>query len=290
MSVIDTGNSTCRHSKNPINLVIVTDSRGRGLDYELAFSPRACNCVETYTKVCPGAKLSKLVEEAREIDSQLRSRGEKADYTVIAGGICSFTRKAPLPHPGARSLVYDTKQDCVSEIKSEIDRVRRTLGDQVSVATIPPASLIKYYQFMNGKPPTGAFLHALERQQAKLLNDIENVNRYIINDNIRTRVETIDWDRKVHSHSLKKRTKGKSTFRKRVIRFTDKDLYDGVHANTKLQDQWFTRCVEVIYKELKKLFSSQTSSKQVEESNASDDEMPIRLQWDTTTKKYKVKD
>ena len=276
----------CISTVSKTNLLIVTDSRGRGIDYELAFTQKICDCVQTTTEVIPGGNFKQLLQIAQAKDVELRRRGEKADYVIIAGGICSLTKKAAWPHPRARSILYDPKEDCVKKIIDNIDDARKCFGNNVNIATIPPASLQKYYKFMNGQDPSGVHLHRLEKQQVKLLQDLETINKHIIAGNINRNIETIDWNRKVQSASLKKRNRGKSNLRRRVVKFTDRELYDGVHATDKLQMQWFARLIEVTSKELKKTGGPLNSNAQID--STSSDEEHVKMQWNPTTREYEV--
>ena len=103
---------------------------------------------------------------------------------------------------------------------------------KVSICTILPASLVKYFQVHN---PNKDLPVGLEEEQDQLIKDVERVNNIRRDYNRENNQVTINTTSRVYKNSLKRyRSKGK---KRRVSRFTDKDLPNGVHCTQELKSE-----------------------------------------------------
>lgn len=147
-------------------------------------------------------------------------------------------------------MEYSTSK--LEETKEAI--VNILTSDKIQLCTITPASLAKYNS--NESDTT-------HKQQQNLNRDIQELNQLIIEKNIERDLPTIDLARQSYTASLKKQGAKK----KRILKFTDKDLTDGVHPSTHLKHLWTSYMGPIIDKIMDKL-----SSKNDGEDNLSTDE------------------
>ena len=213
-------------------LLIITDSRGRGVASALHKKP-ALISTRTAIRAIPGAKLNEIKDRI-----VLTEVFQQQDLIIVAGGICDFTVKTE--HLGLKLLTYPGIN--IHEVLGQIETLRQNFGSRLIIATIPPAGLIKYYEYKNpGRELPEELESQLKEQQTKLLEDLREINNYIKDSNREANVTNIDLNRMVTSTSIK-HTFGQ---RYRTERFTAKDLYDGVHANQALKDKWHKRIADV---------------------------------------------
>ena len=227
---------------------IATDSRGRDLQPFLAshFSQQQ---LSIQVDVCPGATLEQLVNviKAKTDDSH--------DLIILSGGICNLTTKTK--GKGIKSLTYHRNEDNISKIKDLVTTTQGTFGNRLSIATIPPASLLKFFQYHNKSldPP-----EYLTEQQRDLLQDTEEVNQYITTLSKAANIRTIDLHKQVFNNVLDPKKKNKHSCEKRRRVFLEKLLTDGVHANTTLKQKWFKRYAQSIGDWLSHASSSDTET------------------------------
>ena len=213
-------------------LLIITDSRGRGVSTELHKKP-ALIPTRIAIRAIPGAR---LYEIERRIT--LTEVFQQQDLIIVAGGICDLTVKTN--YQGQKLLTYPGVN--INEVLGQIETLRHKFGSRLIIATIPPAGLLKYYEYKNpGQELPEQIESQLKEQQTKLLADLREINNYIKENNREANVTNIDLNRMVTSTSIK-HSFGQ---RYRTERFTAKDLYDGVHANQSLKVKWHKRIADV---------------------------------------------
>lgn len=213
--------------KKKTNCLILTDSRGGGLSEYLnsqSYEEINTNSVEQEVEIdvitIPGAKIQEL---ARCIPAKIHEK--PYELIIIIAGICNFTTKE------GKLLTYgESQKETVLEI---IQDLRDTYPHAIlTFATIPPASLKKNARFLND---THNF--SFTAQQDLLIKDIKEVNNFIVEQNIIEDSPTLDWARPTFITSKKRKRKGKTA--RKVTKFTDRHLPDGVHPNEQLKTRWF---------------------------------------------------
>ena len=112
-------------------------------------------------------------------------------------------------------------------------------------SSLTPASIIKYNSKLNSKGATDRD----SEEHSQLIQDVEELNHFIATSNIRRDLPTIDLARQSYRASLKKQGNKK----KRILKFTDKDLTDGVHPSNHLRETWANYMAPVVTKILKKM-------------------------------------
>ena len=224
---------------------IVTDSRGRRLEHYLRGKPRISRSDITFLQVIccsiPGATTTKVQVHLTQHLSRVNP-----DTIIIAIGICNLTTKTVLN--GRNILLYETNKEKREEIVKgtcdgleDIKAVHEDEQRKVLFATFPPCSLVKYFTSRNPGAQVPEYL--IEEQEA-LIQDVEEINSTIKRINEESNYPTIDWDKYVYHQSVKRRRSG--TVRKKIRRFVDLNLPDGLHFNDKLQDQVFNRLYQQI--------------------------------------------
>ena len=118
----------------------------------------------------------------------------------------------------------------MEHITSTIDDLFSLFGTKLNITTITPASLKKHFEFKN---PGVTVPEELLLQQKCLIDDIKLINEHIININEDRGTNTINLARQFTGKSLKKNSGWK-----RVYKFTDKDLTDGIHINDSMKETW----------------------------------------------------
>ena len=193
---------------------------------------------------------------------------ERTDLIIIQAGICDFTRRNKFH--GTKILNYEQNNQ-VSHVLKSLKHLRDKLGDKANVATIIPASLIKYINFhkRNAESPQH-IIESAQKQGDDLLKDIQEVNKDIIEWNKEHNIKTIDLHSRVYSSSVKRRKNKKKL--KRTVKFQDKQLFDGVHPDQKLSTKLHQRTWDIIEQTLIKklpdvaLEDSDSESQSEEES------------------------
>ena len=218
-------------------VLIITDSRGKGITDEINSRPSLAS-VKFDIKILPGVKLNDITQKIRTY-----SIYQKYDLIVVVAGICELTVKEV--NQGLQILTYPGSD--IHEIITKLNALRDTYGSNLILATITPASLKKYFEHRN---PTKQFPvereEELKSQQKALIEDIKEINSRIKESNAEANVTNIDLANLTQSRAIKY----KFGRRHRTTKFTDKDLYDGVHSNSVLRKKWHKRTVDVIDKSL----------------------------------------
>jgi lysophospholipase L1-like esterase len=214
--------------KNFFKVLILTDSRGRGLQevIEAKASASASNIVAKVT-VKPGATLDQCIDIALSIGSD---SAEQFDIVVIQAGICDFTQRR---RQGRIKILNYVRQGQVEKIEKSLDKLDQALGNRAYVATlIIPASLKKYLNFhQQGTHIPEDILEEINEQQPLLIKDIEHVNSKIFELHKKHGNRLIDLHDRVFSSTLKRR-KNKNKVKRSHI-FKDNQLFDGVHPEIK---------------------------------------------------------
>lgn len=231
-------------------VLVLTDSRGRGLSEFLeqtAFKDdQSC---EVLVSVVPGGKLPGLLDQAsRYLTGECRVKGKTIDNVVVEAGICSLTTRRTITTEGQSrtELRYVRDVDNLIAIAESVISSYHQFPERINIATIVPASLKKYSEYHNGEALSSDA--TLKGEQDHLLEDIGKLNDIIIGENKELpNTQTIDLWRTVIKSSLKRVTKSpEDRERRRVQKFTEKNLHDGVHGNQWLQVKWFDRITQIL--------------------------------------------
>ena len=217
------------------------DSRGVDLDTYLA--NYLVGDVDIHFGSFPGADLSRIRRETEEYLEQ-----QPVDYTAIFAGICGFTERCNtvITYDEDRS-VRDRK---IVKATDDLEALRNRLHDRVNIATIAPACLSKFFTVKN---PDEDIIPDFSNQQKALLEDIEAVNECIKESNRRYGVETLNIDEYVHVNSLKRRKSGNRRIYKRVKRFSNKGLWDGVHYEGENNLKILERIITILNNEIERI-------------------------------------
>ena len=202
--------------------------------------------------VIPGATLE-IINQRLERSQ----RRKKWNLVIIIGGICNFTMR--IKAKKTRKLEYKDRK--TEATKQAIEDILEHQGDIAQICTLTPANILKHNKVS---------VKGDSEEQKQLVSDIEELNQFIINKNIERDWPTIDLARQSYTASLKKQGNKK----KRIQKFTDKELADGVHPTTHLKATWASYMAPVIVKILEKL-----SDKQKEESSSSESEDEELESW-----------
>ena len=231
-----------------IKTLIVCDSRGNKLG----------DLLQSYIKEQEGVRENWHAEvravSGANIDELCKQLNvEKFNYYILAGGICSFTHreyKYGRPH-----ISYDcnpvVREIRIQAVKERLDALRQIHGDRLNIATIPPASIEKHNVEKNPHLSFDEqYLANVKKEQEALIEDLDIVNQYITESNIRHNVETINWKDYVYRSSKKRARSGNRDIRRITAKFNNTDLYDGVHFNKPLRERAFKRLATILAREL----------------------------------------
>ena len=226
-----------------MKVLVVTDSRGAGIDAILA--EQITGVANIHYAVLPGGNFGRIhsyLEQYEDIKS--------FNYAALIAGICNFTIKT-------RGGVYYTtdenvRQAKLQEIEENINSLHALLQPaKVSFATIPPASLDKYLRVKKGIeliPPE------LVDQQTALLEDIYQANQVIKDWNSSQNNILLNIADYTCVNSLKRSRSDGQVYRRKT-KFSDKNLWDGVHYNDELSWKINSRIADIIQQELDKIDS-----------------------------------
>lgn len=208
------------------NIVIITDSRGAGLERIL----REKSLTKGYSldinvDVYRGAKFNKLCQKA--------SIAQKDHHlVVILGGICSLTEKK------GSTVTYSRKPNELVKLRQDIDDILCRLGKKLLIGTIPPASVIKHNLLR------GNTVGQIEKQQKDLEEDLGAINRYISDcENRITPLIKLDLASTRSSIKKKGRCKNKKL---KIKKFDYRHMRDGVHADDHLKKLWADKIINAI--------------------------------------------
>ena len=211
-----------------VNIQIISDSRGAGLEKTLSSITRDYNFSVT---IRSGATFDILTNIAV-------AHKENFDYQIIVGGICSITTKE------GRYVSYKRNEARKTQLKEQISSILDTLGTRVSVATIPPASITKYNAHKHH--PQAAETSWLEQQQ-QLNEELREINSFIESENHRTGTQQVYLDKASTAKSVKRRGDNR-TKRATVRAYSFTRLYDGIHADATLKKVWCNKIISAVRK------------------------------------------
>ena len=213
-------------------ILLITDSRGRGLKNLLNNSLN--HKYEIFENILSGSTIETLADW---IETETNRLGH-LDAVILIGGICNFTSKETYRtcHGQINIIRYQERID-TTQIRGRLEALIDQLQRRLIIATIPPASLIKYLEEQERRRgiripegERGRLLEDLASQQRDLEWDIEDLNKWIIEKNKELAKPTLDFHNQVYKTS-KKKQRARS---RRVRKFCDEDLRDGVHPNHSL--------------------------------------------------------
>ena len=222
------------HNGGPIRktrILLLSDSRGAGLKSIIQKNTPANYDIHWDEITLPGATLETLRKKVERA-----SRRSNWDITIVNGGICNLTHRIKNRH----ETYIEYKISKLEETRQAIDQIIQSLGDRAHICTITPASIQKYADHYN----TRLNDTNIEIEQQNLLEDIEELNEYIKSRNIHRDFPTINLAIKSFSSKLKKQGNKK----KRITKFNDKELKDGVHPSEHLKTIWAKYIVQMATK------------------------------------------
>jgi hypothetical protein len=247
------------HPRTP-KVVLFTDSRGRNLAKHLSQADPENN-INFEVQVLPGATLDTILKRVERT-----SRRNHWDLCIIIAGICNFTER--IVNKEHRYLQYTSRK--ATETKEIIDQILLSQGNKISISTITPACLPKYSNYRKDQ--------SLEIEQTNLLQDIEDTNQHIIDRNIERDQPTIHLAR--ISYTLSKKKQGPK--HKRIVKFNPKDLPDGVHPSTMLEERW----AKYILVQTSKIIAKINSTNQADSQDDDDSDNDNQDSWNF--KRHKI--
>ena len=276
-----------------MNIIIASDSRGRGLTHHIE-QYKQFQELPNHTFIhilMPGATIETLRQEISKQITKLHTQQAYTSITLLAG-ICNFTSKIKIyDHQGTfagTQIVYNHTTSKTDNIIEELQSMASTFNTDTTtlkIASIPPANLKKYTkkQLETGKLQIPKYSEdELLQMQALLEANINTVNTQISIINTRHHLATIRWDRDIKKlvtqHSGKKNQN-----LKKVKKFVYTHLPDGVHADDFIRRKWFTVACRTIVEEVK---SYQHVHQQVDEPfvevnfEEDNEEEECRESWD----------
>ena len=223
-------------------VLVITDSRGRDIHNFLS--------KELYvtTKVLPGAKIQEIASVAKA-----EHVGKPFKLTVIAGGICNLTHRET--SKSIKCLRYDTDEETRRTKLEQIKNTVLELQDSIKpviFCTITPASIVKYYKHHNAgkihqkqapETPTTEY----QEEQTALQTDVKIINDFLIENSINGNTKTVNWHKFSIRNSVTKNRRGR---KKRIAKFVDTNITDGVHFNKYLKQKCFEETLKVIKKRI----------------------------------------
>ena len=247
-------------------VIVITDSRGKGIEEYI----KANDLEDDFaivTKVIRGCDVSRAAHLARSLISSYQHRNY---YCMIFLGICSLTELSRTKR--SRSIRYpdqtrDSKVQCIID---DLKGLKAEFGDRINYPTIIPASLTKFYSFSN---PGKSIPSDLSQEQNALLEDLNTINSWIKDMNLKSSItSTVNLSARFFSKSIKKNRKTKSGAKRRVEKFNDNQLYDGLHLNDGIRSTCFELLFEGARRDLFRLNVSNSHSAQETSSEESTSE------------------
>ena len=216
--------------------LIYTDSRGRGLHQCVAgtrLNSYLFDCkgkINTEVILRKGATLEHAIQYIND-----NGVGQTQDIIIVAVGICNLTERQWSRN--IRTLSYSNR-DRKAETISKIQHLLDTYGEKLHIATIAPASFNNYFKHHNNTKPSDEQVKTFHTQQQHLLEDCEEINKYIIDRNIERNQPTLEWAKQCFVQSKKRHIKSKKI--KNIVRkkLAVKLLPDGVHPSDNLRATW----------------------------------------------------
>ena len=250
-------------------LIIVTDSRGIGIDNFIHLN----NLEDDFKIVTIVIRGCDLIRAASIARSLMQSYAHRNCYCILFVGICSLTEKER--SRSVRAIRYPAdnrtiKLECITQV---LGNLKTEFGDRVNVPTIIPASLGKFFTFSN---PHRKVPSNLQEEQLQLLDDIKSINDIIKESHIQSVSTTINLAGRFYSSSIKRNRKTKSGAKRRVEKFSDSNLFDGLHLADEIKSTCFSLIFEGARRDLERLKISQKQSP----SRTSSDDSESESEWD----------
>jgi hypothetical protein len=253
-------------------LVIITDSRGRGLQNFID----AHDLENDFTIVLKTIRGCDLRRAASIVRTLLPRYSHRNYYCIVSVGICSFTEKAK--SKSKRSITYplNAREQKVESAIQIISDLKAEFGSRINFPTIIPASLGKFYSYFN---PNRSSPSSLEEEQIALVADLKTVNEKIKQGNQELPTTTINLCNRFFSSSIKINKRKKSRTKRRVEKFNDSQLFDGLHLSPEARPACFSLYFESATRDLHdlRLTTEGLSQDSSVEESASDSELP---DWD----------
>ena len=255
-------------------IIIFTDSRGRGLQEFINNHPES-GIYENIIRVLPGKDLIQISASLKELINDLPI---DKYHCVVFAGICGLTERSNEDGISKISYPLSNRENKVHNVFATIQDLRQTFTNNITVCTIIPASLHKYFERHNHNQslPT-----ELEAEQNALLEDIETINAYITQFNDTPNIN-INLAKRFQRQIKKKRQRTSSLSYRRISRFCDKDLPDGVH----LSDNAKSTCFSLIYNSaIRNLKLQLTTTSASEETSQTSSQEDSDTDWDFKRKR-----
>ena len=213
--------------------VIISDSRGRGLEDYLGSHPLPED-QQFAVLVKPGKSLSQLCPI---IINTIDSYDNNQVYCIVYAGICGLTDRTTDKSISKRASVLryqDTYRGDKIECNTDSAKfLKNRYGDRINFCTIIPADLISYFCRHNPGHPVPEYLNT---EQKALEEDVLAINKALLDLNSSI-ITNINLCSRAQVKSKKKRQRsGQKVVYRRVIKFSYKELIDGVHFTQKLRD------------------------------------------------------
>jgi hypothetical protein len=206
-------------------VIVISDSRGRGLSELIDHS----SDIDFIFKVLPGKTLQDI---ATVVDETLSNYQHTYYYCIVLSGICSLTVRSFTPLNCLRYHLSE-RESKVAAILDTINDLKFKYGARINICTFVPACLIKYFNIKNpDHPEVPGYL--IPEQEA-LLEDITQINDEIKQFNLNYRNTNINLCGRFVTHSKKKHQRSNSGARRRVTKFKDTELTDGVHFSDSIK-------------------------------------------------------
>ena len=228
-----------------LRCLVITDSRGKCLASETegthTFKGGSVQ-VEIYQR--NGCTIEQATDYLSQVKANLRR-----DVIILSVGICNLTNKR---RAGTQCSIEYTDRKRKDSLKEKINHLLQTYGSKIHIATIAPANILESSQRHSNEKIRGRTLEDLERQQASLLEDCEEINKLIVTSNISRDQPTLTWAEQCFLQS-KKRDRRTGRLRSHIKRkFSSKHLPDGLHPDKTLQRTWTNLTKDFIIRLAKK--------------------------------------
>ena len=227
--------------------ILVTDSRGRGLDDFVGQHLRPITH-DYVIEVLPGRSPAQLIPI---IDNIFGRYDRNTSYCVVLAGICGLTVRSTINNRQHLRYPLNTRTERVDNVLTAFRELKRKFGDHINICTIIPASLADYHRHFHPDLPLPT--HIISEQTA-LEEDIIFINRCISELNLS--VTNINLASRIQTNSKKKRQRsGSKTVYRRVTKFNYSQLPDGLHFSESLRNICFTLILNTAIKDIQNLFT-----------------------------------
>lgn len=251
--------SSTRHT-----LIFISDSRGKGWA-KFIKAHASQHDLDHVTKILPGKDLNFIVNTARRMISKLRG---KPFYCVILAGICSLTVKSTVNNKNRLHYPLEAREGKVKSLTDTIHEIKSLYKYSINICFLIPASLHKYFEFHNKS--TTELPAGLEDEQLALNADIIKINDTI--DELNSDVTNINLYKRVQTNKKKKKQRSKVVGYRRSTKFSDKELFDGLHFSNKLKLSCFTLILNTAVRDIRDRRFEEDS----QESQVSDNEWDFK--------------